>query len=209
MIFVTGASKKQGEVLSAAIAKARALIQAHKETLARQRLALVKRDHYGVVDETAWDKEWTYFVGNVIRPRLTDKERTAFDVLQREGPSIVAELANPVRDHAKVLDRDLAWSDDMAPLEFEQWCERKLASVGWQCSTTKASGDQGADVLAEKTGTRVVIQCKLYNSPVGNKAVQEGGTSKNRCGVLIGRVEQSMWKLQERSEEYRADIHRT
>jgi len=38
---------------------------------------------------------------------------------------------------------------------------------------TKATGDQGADVIAEKDGARMVLQCKLYSSPVGNKAVQE------------------------------------
>lgn len=36
-----------------------------------------------------------------------------------------------------------------------------------------ASGDQGIDVIAEKSGTKVVIQCKLYSSNVGNSAVQE------------------------------------
>ncbi len=35
------------------------------------------------------------------------------------------------------------------------------------------SGDQGADVIAERGGRRAVIQCKRYQSPVGNKAVQE------------------------------------
>jgi restriction system protein len=35
------------------------------------------------------------------------------------------------------------------------------------------SRDQGVDVVAEKDGCRVVLQCKLYARPVGNKAVQE------------------------------------
>jgi restriction system protein len=33
--------------------------------------------------------------------------------------------------------------------------------------------DQGIDVLAEKDGVKVVLQCKLYSKPVGNAAVQE------------------------------------
>ena len=35
------------------------------------------------------------------------------------------------------------------------------------------TGDQGADLIAEADGCRVIIQCKFYSKPVGNKAVQE------------------------------------
>jgi Restriction endonuclease len=44
---------------------------------------------------------------------------------------------------------------------------------GWTAQTTKSTGDQGADVIADKRGTKVVLQSKLYTSTVGNKAVQE------------------------------------
>ena len=37
---------------------------------------------------------------------------------------------------------------------------------------TPGSGNQGADIIAEKDDRRVVIQCKFYNGAVGNKAVQ-------------------------------------
>jgi restriction system protein len=39
--------------------------------------------------------------------------------------------------------------------------------------TTPASGDQGADLIATYGNRRAALQCKLYNQPVGNKAVQE------------------------------------
>lgn len=65
------------------------------------------------------------------------------------------------------------WRDDITPLEFEQRCAIVLRSRGWEARTTKGSGDQGVDVLAAKGGLCVVIQCKRYRKPVGNKAVQE------------------------------------
>jgi len=43
---------------------------------------------------------------------------------------------------------------------------------------TKGSHDQGVDVVAQKNGTRIVLRCKLYNQPVGTKAVQEAFTAK-------------------------------
>jgi len=44
---------------------------------------------------------------------------------------------------------------------------------GWAAEVSKASGDQGLDVMARSKSCSVAIQTKLYNQPVGNKAVQE------------------------------------
>lgn len=65
------------------------------------------------------------------------------------------------------------YADTTTPLGFEQHCVNILIGAGWIARTTVASGDQGVDITAEKAGRRVVLQCKLYSQPVGNKAVQE------------------------------------
>ena len=57
--------------------------------------------------------------------------------------------------------------------QYEELCADHMRSCGYDVRLTKASGDQGVDVIATKAGMTVVIQCKLYSSPVGNKAVQE------------------------------------
>lgn len=61
----------------------------------------------------------------------------------------------------------------MSPYDYEEYCADILNKNGWTAKATKKSGDQGADVYAERDGISVVIQCKLTNAPVGNKAVQE------------------------------------
>lgn len=48
--------------------------------------------------------------------------------------------------------------------------------------------DQGVDVIAEKNGLRVAIQCKLYSKPVGNKAVQEIAAGKVHQQAHYGAV---------------------
>lgn len=58
-------------------------------------------------------------------------------------------------------------------LAYEQHCALILSNCGWTIYPTPATGDHGADVVAEKDGWRLVVQCKLYAKPVGNKAVQE------------------------------------
>ena len=81
------------------------------------------------------------------------------------------------------------WNPDMSPVAFEQHCADFLSMRGWKARTTKGSGDQGVDVLAEKSGVRIVLQCKKYSRPVGNKAVQEAHAAKdfaraNRAAVV-------------------------
>ncbi|WP_424363182.1 restriction endonuclease [Methylocystis parvus] len=63
--------------------------------------------------------------------------------------------------------------DDMSPEEFEHYCAALLRQAKWRANVTPASGDQGVDIVAEKRGLRIVVQCKMYSKPVGNRAVQE------------------------------------
>ena len=65
------------------------------------------------------------------------------------------------------------------PLEYEKQIALKLKQLGFNAQVTKASGDQGADILADKAGVSFAIQCKLYTKPVGNKAVQEINTARD------------------------------
>jgi hypothetical protein len=67
------------------------------------------------------------------------------------------------------------FSVNMDPIAYEQMVADGLRDLGWQTRLTKGSGDQGVDVIAEM---RVVIQCKLYASSIGNAAVQEAYAGK-------------------------------
>ena len=62
---------------------------------------------------------------------------------------------------------------DMSPEEFEHYCAAVLQEMKWKARVTQVSGDQGVDIVADKRGMRIVIQCKKYSKPVGNRAVQE------------------------------------
>jgi restriction system protein len=62
---------------------------------------------------------------------------------------------------------------DMSPAEFEHYCAAVLREMKWKARVTQASGDQGVDIVADKRGARIVVQCKKYSKPVGNRAVQE------------------------------------
>lgn len=78
--------------------------------------------------------------------------------------------------------------ENLNPYEFEHYCAESLKELGFEARATKGSGDQGVDVIAEKKGFKVAIQCKLYSNPVGNKAVQEVIAGKQFYNADIGAV---------------------
>ena len=73
---------------------------------------------------------------------------------------------------------DLSFDPSMTPQEYERYCADLLSGSGWFTRLTPGSGDQGADIICEYEGFRMVVQCKLYSSPVGNSAVQEAIAAK-------------------------------
>ena len=80
--------------------------------------------------------------------------------------------------------------DSMTGYEFENWCAELLKKIGFvNVSMTPGSGDQGVDILAERSGITYAIQCKCYSSDLGNGPVQEilaGRTIyKRHLGVVM------------------------
>ena len=92
--------------------------------------------------------------------------------LLRRSINYRRERDRKVREYQQAL-LDFRWHEGMSPIEFEQRCADYLSLRGWESTTTKGSGDQGVDVVACKNNIVLVVQCKKYSKPVGNKAVQE------------------------------------
>jgi hypothetical protein len=72
----------------------------------------------------------------------------------------------------------------MTGLEFEEFLERVFRLRGYrEVFRTRASGDQGVDLILGDGRERVAIQAKLYDKPVGNDAVQQvfAGMVHYRC----------------------------
>ena len=68
--------------------------------------------------------------------------------------------------------------DVMTGLEFENFISKLFIQMGYSAYTTKASGDQGIDVIAEKNGIKYGIQAKCYSVSVGNSSIQEAVAGK-------------------------------
>ena len=79
--------------------------------------------------------------------------------------------------------------DVMEGVEFEKFCADLLKKRGFtEVEITKASGDFGVDILAEKEGVTYAIQCKRYTETVGVKAVQEACAGREYYDRMVGAV---------------------
>ena len=147
-------------------------VYAHSRALIRKRYQTLRHDDYGNLIWEPWLKEISYFIEKVLFPAIrTERELRAFGEVQVEG---VIQIINALVERmAEEEGGQINFGPNLTPLDFENYCADQLRAIGWNASTTKKSGDQGSDVVAEKEGHRLVLQCKLYNHPVGNKAVQE------------------------------------
>ncbi len=57
---------------------------------------------------------------------------------------------------------------------YEELCAKFLREKGFSdVKNTPKSGDQGVDITAYKNGVKYAVQCKYWDKPVTNKAVQE------------------------------------
>ncbi|MGF9757419.1 restriction endonuclease [Microvirga sp. 0TCS3.31] len=146
----------------------------HVRALATKRAQLLSPDEYGNISEEAWDKHLNTFIKKTLLP---DFRRRKIDHLlpydpRRSIPRLRTRI-NRIIDRHQPAESAVEFDGAMTGREFELYCRDILDEAGWQAVLTPGSGDQGADIIAEKDGRRVVIQCKFYSGTVGNKAVQE------------------------------------
>lgn len=58
----------------------------------------------------------------------------------------------------------------LSPQEFEGWCAARLRQQGYQVTVVGGRGDHGVDLIAERDGGRMVVQCKRW---YGGRSVGE------------------------------------
>lgn len=56
---------------------------------------------------------------------------------------------------------------------FEEYLRQLFRDLGYKTVKTAGSGDFGADIILEKSNTRIAVQAKQYSSPVGFEAIKE------------------------------------
>ncbi|KKC01561.1 hypothetical protein AWC17_10040 [Mycobacterium nebraskense] len=77
--------------------------------------------------------------------------------------------------------------DGMDGVEFEGYVATRLRRAGWRVKFTPTVGDYGVDLIADKDGHSVAVQCKRYGKSVGVAAVQQvvSGARHHGCARSI------------------------
>lgn len=143
------------------------VIKEHITTLRTKRAQLRRIDEYGIIDNKKWDAHKTYFVDEVVMCRVPE--------LRDFGEAWQADLAidEAIDELERTQSAGAKAVDAMSGVDYEQHCGDLLSAAGWKVMLTRATGDQGVDILAKLGECRVTFQCKRQLRPVGNQAVQE------------------------------------
>lgn len=127
-----------------------------------------------------------------VRPQAILEFLDSFGVRpEPEMQSVYVSFVLKVISELEIEFAKIGFSPDTAPVkghDFEHWVARELERFGWKARATAGAGDQGIDVIAEKHGIKVGIQCKRYSSAVGNKSVQEAISGKQFHGLDVAAV---------------------
>ena len=157
----------------------------HLPALLRRNGQLVSTDAYGKPQLDRWNREIEYFLDQHVAPALTAGERR---LLARNHLDAVAAVARQVAAAGDLGHDQPKFSNDMSAAAFEAFCAAELRRAGWDARVSPVGPDQGVDVIAEKGGVRVVLQCKLHARPIGNKAVQEATAARAHERAAFGVV---------------------
>ena len=165
------------------------ILPEHLSVLMRKYRQTIRQDDYGHLVTDDWAREIEYYLDTVLRvgiklrmeapdspEALDDANCQWMSDEGRQRTYAMDVVWNVVRDALEKQENAgllVAFDDSMSGADFEQFCADELRRTGWWVQLIGASGDQGGDLIAEKDGRRVMLQCKKYSSPVGNTAVQE------------------------------------
>ena len=141
--------------------------------------------------------------GNPIRKVLMNKEDFN-NFIQSNNSSCVNKGSSCRNDTKSILSMDY---DNMEGHKFEYFCADLLRKNGYtNVEVTKASGDQGIDIIAYKDGLKYGIQCKCYSSDIGNKSVQEAFSGKTFYNCHVAAVLTNRFFTQSAKELAKANL---
>lgn len=155
-------------------------VDEHRAALVRNLERAVRRNDYGAVTEDFRREALAEFFSSIRLDMQAIQTREAIEVVSQQLASYDEQ------------DRVVGFDPASLPADghaFERWVAAALSGFGWDTEVTAASCDQGLDVIASRDGRKLGLQCKLYSSPIGNKAIQEAHAGKafygvDRVGVL-------------------------
>jgi restriction system protein len=189
-----GRSEKYAPALEIAVNE----IRVHRTALRAAKSDSMRPDRYGTMHPDGWEREKALFVRSRLSARLG--EAGCQDMLPSLMPAIDTEIerqANAsVEPHSSASDADTghAYRATAAPeidhdlSTFAVRCTSLLQDSGWKTEPGSAGTGKTIDILAERDGHKLLLQCKGGGAPVGVEAVQQVFAMKDGGRVDIAAI---------------------
>jgi restriction system protein len=158
----------------------------------------MRPDRYGTMHPDGWEREKTLFVQSRISARL--HEGGYQDMLPALMPAIDAEIERQANasveptSFASDAGGTLAYRAAAAPeidpdlSTFATRCTSLLQNAGWKTEPGSAGTGKAIDILAERDGHKLLLQCKGGGAPVGVEAVQQVFALKDRRRIDVAAI---------------------
>lgn len=180
-------------------------LEEHLPILLTKKDRAIRKDEFG----DTIHKDWLNYLGKYYKEKIEPftaglLDSVGDDVFEYFDTTRMNHFAwnamnkdDVVRATLKTLDffiefkrADFIPSDiDMSGAEYEAKLASQInADTAWHAILTKASGDQGADILLSKSQMTIVVQTKYHAAKVGNSAVQEAFSAKKYYGADLAFV---------------------
>ena len=191
-VMVARSRAADRERLLAAIEKE---ITFNTQALRVKRIHTVQRDDFGTINWDKWLDARTYYFRTRIQPIVSNAGLSSLpagfaEIIDNmiEAAATSTPAMGSLDEYASFVSSPETYDPRMNPVDYEIFCALQLQRAGWDTRTTVTTGDQGADVIAKQAGKVLVVQCKLYSSPVGNDAVQQVHAAKAFQSAQIAAV---------------------
>jgi restriction system protein len=173
-------------------------IRAHAPALRAARLESMQPDRYGTVHADGWEREKALFVNSRVMAQLRaagyhDMPSGLLAAIDAEIESCAKSVADssPSGAYAGLDPAGGSMVPDIDPglSVYATRCTSLLRDAGWRTEPEPpAATGKAIDILAERDGRTLLLQCKGDGSPVGVEAVQEVFNRKDRRKVDIAAI---------------------
>jgi restriction system protein len=135
-------------------------------------------DQFGNIDDSKWRRHIEKFLETKVADDVDDFRVWRDSELGCQAAAMVSRKTEElVKRQIQTMPLGKIDAADLTPQEYEKFCAEFFSESGWNVKMTPATRDGGADFVADKNGVRLIVQCKRYAQPVGNKAVQEANSA--------------------------------
>lgn len=108
-----------------------------------------------------------------LEPFKKELTKDEFESTIKNYHSSIDEIIEKENKH-KTIAKKVEQLYELTPREFEEWTANLFNSLGYEKITlTPQSNDKGIDVLAEKNGMKIAVQCKKFKGLVVSPDIQK------------------------------------